>query len=146
MGNTRKKKAREFLPFYFRVCAFSIQRTRLSRSQEQGITLIIILNSFSLEQFSYVLEIKTRERNRNKKRTEIERFDWFIERIHAWLLVGYANARVKKIHARELSEINRYSLTSHYNTIGQSNNAFSILRFSLAGKGRGPVLVFSFIA
>ena len=43
---------------------------------------------FTLEQFSYVLEIKTRERNRNKKRTEIERFDWFIERIRAWLLVG----------------------------------------------------------
>ena len=40
---TRKKKARgklagrvSFLPFYFRVCAFSIQRTRLSRSLEQA--------------------------------------------------------------------------------------------------------------
>ena len=42
----------------------------------------------TLERFSYVLEMKTRERNRNEKRAEIERFDWFIERIHAWLLVG----------------------------------------------------------
>ena len=35
----------------------------------------------SLERFSYDLEMKTREQNRNNKRTEIERFDWFIERI-----------------------------------------------------------------
>ena len=42
--------------------------------------------SFSLERFSYDLEMKTREQNRNNKRTELERFDWFIER--AWLLVG----------------------------------------------------------
>ena len=46
VGKTRKKKAREklagrekgksFLPFYFRVCAFPIQRTRLSRSLQQA--------------------------------------------------------------------------------------------------------------
>ena len=46
-GKTQKKKAREkfagrekgngsFLPCYFRVCAFLIQRTRLSRSLEQA--------------------------------------------------------------------------------------------------------------
>jgi len=34
-----------------------------------------------IERFSHDLEMKTRERNRNNKRTEIERFDWFIERI-----------------------------------------------------------------
>ena len=34
-----------------------------------------------LERFSYDLKIKTRQQNRNNKRTEIERFDWFIERI-----------------------------------------------------------------
>ena len=33
-----------------------------------------------LQRFSYDLGMKTREQNR-KKRTEIERFDWFIERI-----------------------------------------------------------------
>ena len=34
-------------------------------------------------------------------------------------------------------EINRYfALTSNYDTIGQSNHAFSILEFSLAGKRR----------
>ena len=31
-----------------------------------------------IEQFSYDHEMKTREQNRNNKRTEIERFDWFI--------------------------------------------------------------------
>ena len=30
-----------------------------------------------LERFSYDLEMKTREQNRNNRRTEIERFDWF---------------------------------------------------------------------
>ena len=34
-----------------------------------------------MERFSYDLEMKTLEQNRNNKRTEIERFDWFIERI-----------------------------------------------------------------
>ena len=34
-----------------------------------------------LERFSYDLEMKPREQIRNNKRTEIERFDWFIERI-----------------------------------------------------------------
>ena len=40
-------------------------------------------------------------------------------------------------------EINRYfALTSYCNTIGQSNNAFSILGFALAGKRRVHVLIF----
>ena len=44
----------------------------------------------TIERFSYHLEKKTREQNRNNKRTEIERFDWFIERTdkRVWLLIG----------------------------------------------------------
>ena len=34
-----------------------------------------------VERFSYDLEMKKREQNRNNKRTEIELFDSFIERI-----------------------------------------------------------------
>ena len=34
----------------------------------------------AIERFSYDLEMETREQNRNHKRTEIERFDWFIKR------------------------------------------------------------------
>ena len=43
-----------------------------------------------LERFSYDLEMKKREQNRNNKRTEIGRFDVYIEWIEtrAWLLVG----------------------------------------------------------
>ena len=43
-----------------------------------------------LERFSYDLEMKVREQDRNHKRTEIERFDWFIERTdkHVWLFIG----------------------------------------------------------
>ena len=59
-----------------------------------------------LERFSYDLEmiLKTREQNRKNKRTEIQPFDWFIERIQTRVGFGWlANARVKKLHARELS-------------------------------------------
>ena len=38
-----------------------------------------------IERFSFDLETKTREQNRNNKRTEIERFHWLSR---AWLLVG----------------------------------------------------------
>ena len=36
-----------------------------------------------IERFSFDLEMKTCEQNRNNKREEIERFDWFIERIQS---------------------------------------------------------------
>ena len=34
-----------------------------------------------VERFLFDLEMKTREQNWNNKRKEIERFDWFIDRI-----------------------------------------------------------------
>ena len=54
----------------------------LQRPQEKHISMI--------ERFSYDLEMKAREQNRNDKRTEIERFDWFIERTdkRVWLFIG----------------------------------------------------------
>ena len=79
--------------------------------------------SKQLERFSYDLEMITREQKRNNKRTEIERF----------LLVYRTdtNAGWKKFIPENFLEINRYfTLTSYCNTIGQSNNAFSILGFS----------------
>ena len=33
--------------------------------------------------------MKTREQNENNKRTEIERFDWFIERIQTRVAFGW---------------------------------------------------------
>ena len=76
--------------------------------------------------------MKAREQNRNEKRTEIERFDWFIERTvkRAWLFIVKRTLRWKNFMPENFLEINRYfALTSYYNTIGQSNNAFSILGF-----------------
>ena len=45
-----------------------------------------------LERFSYDLEIETPE-NRNNKRTKIERFDWFIERIQKPVAFGWLSER-----------------------------------------------------
>ena len=48
--------------------------------------------------------MQTREQNRNDKRTEIERFDWFVERIQACVAFGWLSERSgEKLHARELS-------------------------------------------
>ena len=79
--------------------------------------------------------MKTREQNKNNKRTEIKRFDWCIERIQTHLAFGWLSERSaeKTSCPKNFLEINRYfALTSYCNTIGQSNNAFSILGFSLA--------------
>ena len=48
--------------------------------------------------------MKTREQMRSNKRTEIERFDWLIERIQTRVAFGWLRERwLKKRHARELS-------------------------------------------
>ena len=61
---------------------------------------------------------------------------WLVQRTFGW----------KNVMPENFVEINRYfTLTSYCNTIGQSNNAFSILGFSLAGKRRVHVLIFSSI-
>ena len=91
-------------------------------------------NCGSLERFSCNLDVKTREQNRNNKRTEIERNEYK----HAWLLVGQAKARVKKLHARELSRnqpILRFDVEQCLLHTG----------FSLAGKRGVHVLIFSSI-
>ena len=59
---------------------------------------------------------------------------WLVKRTLGW----------KDFMPENFLEVNRYfALTSYCNTIGQSNNAFSILGFSLAGKRRVHVLIFS---
>ena len=101
-------------------------------------------HGITLERFSYDLEMKTGEQNRNNKQTEIERFDWSIERIQTRVGFGWLSERSaeKTSCPKNFLEINRYfALTSYCDTIGQSNNAFSILGFSLAGKRRVYVLI-----
>ena len=48
---------------------------------------------FPVERFSYDLETKTREQNRNNKRTEIGRHDWFIERTQTHVAFGCLSER-----------------------------------------------------
>ena len=98
-----------------------------------------------IERFWYDLEMKKREQDRNNKRTEIEWFDWFIERIQTRVAFGWLSERSgEKTSPENFLEIIWYfALTSYCNPIGQSNSAFSILGFSWAGKRRGHVLIFS---
>ena len=56
----------------------------------------VIINNFILERFSYDLEMKTREQNRNNKRTEIGRFDWFFERIQTRVSFVWLSKRSRK--------------------------------------------------
>ena len=47
---------------------------------------------FGVGQFSFDLEMKTKQ-NRNKKRAEIKRFDWFIERIQTLVAFDWLSQR-----------------------------------------------------
>ena len=80
---------------------------------------------------------------------EIERIDWFIEQIQMRVAFGWLreHSAEKNLHDRELAgnQLILCCAMSYCNMIGQSNNALSILGFSLAGKRRGPVLIFSSI-
>ena len=67
-------------------------RVFISRSYDNRSISSII----TVERFSYDLEMKTREQNRNNKRTEIERFDWFIERIQTRVAFGWLSERSRK--------------------------------------------------
>ena len=46
-----------------------------------------------LSRFSYDLEMKTRQQNRNSERTEIERYDLFIKRIQTCVAFGWLSER-----------------------------------------------------
>ena len=53
--------------------------------------------------FVWHLDMKTRKQNGNNKLTEIERFDWLIERTQTRVAFGWLSERSIKLHARELS-------------------------------------------
>ena len=95
--------------------------------------------------------MKTREQYRENKRTEITRFDWFVERGQNMrgLAFGWLSERLaeKTSCPKNFLEINRYfALRSYCYTTGQSNNVLSTYGFSLVGKRRVHVLMFSAIA
>ena len=66
-----------------RVCGIHWEKRRIKHTQMKGKRCNL------LKQFSYDLEMKTREQNRNNKRMETERFDWFIERIETRVAFGW---------------------------------------------------------
>ena len=94
-----------------------------------------------LERFSYDLEMKTREWNRNNKRTEIELFDWFIERIQTRVAFGWLSEcwGEKKLHARELS---RNQSILRFDVIRQHNwpieQSLLHIRVFFGGKTKSP--------
>ena len=66
----------------------------LNSPREGVINMPFCLHRGRIERFSYDLEMKTRAQNRNNKRTEIERFDWFIERIQTRVAFGWLSERL----------------------------------------------------
>ena len=52
-----------------------------------------IMGYSEVERFSYDLEKKKREQNRNNKQTEIERFHWLIERLQTRVGFGWLSER-----------------------------------------------------
>ena len=57
------------------------------------VGVVAVVTVFSVvavvERFSYDLEMKTPGQNRNNKRQQIERFDWFIERTQTRVAFGW---------------------------------------------------------
>ena len=101
-----------------------------------------------LERFSYSWNENPRTKQKNQTngnsaiwlvyRTDLTnaRGFWLVKRTLGW----------KKIMTENFLENNGYfALTSYCNTIGQSNDTFSVIAFSLAEKLRVHVLIFSSI-
>ena len=104
-----------------RICGIHWEKRRIKHTQMKGKQCNL------LEQFSYDLEMKTREQNRNNKR--VETAIWLVQTRVAfgWLS---EHSGEKNFIPKNFLEINRYfALMSYCNTIGQSNYAFSILGF-----------------
>ena len=98
--------------------------------------------SLILQRFSYDLEMKTREQNRNNKRTEIERLDWSIKRIQTRVAFGWLSERSRKKLSRTQPILRVDVILQHDWLIEQ---CLLNIRVSLAGKRRGHVLIFSSI-
>ena len=82
---TAKQVSSLFLVFSW--ATLTRHRTNFRQAEKFDPDTSFTLNR--LERFSYDVEMKTREHNRNNKRTEIERFDWFVERIQTRVAFGW---------------------------------------------------------
>ena len=57
------------------------------------LSSFISVHAKKVERFSYDLETKTLEQNRNNQRTQIERFDWCMGRIQTSVAFGWLRER-----------------------------------------------------
>ena len=71
----------------FCVCVFPLRNRSLILRRSRSVSTMRSLEG--IERFSYDLEMKSCEQNRNNKRREIERFDWFVERIQTRVAFGW---------------------------------------------------------
>ena len=67
----------------------------------------------------FIRDRQTREQNRNNKRTEIERFDWFIERIQTRVAFGWLSERLGE--TTSCPELSRNLLILRFDFILQHN-------------------------
>ena len=58
---------------------------------------------YLIQLFSYDFEVKTREQNRNNKRSKIERFDSLVERIQTRVRFGWLSKRLAEKLSRNQS-------------------------------------------
>ena len=110
------------------------------RSLNRGIVSQLTETLVLLEGFLYDLEIE--QETKQKQQTNRNRVIWLVYWVgtnaHGFWLVK-RTPWWKNFMPENFLEINRYfALISYCNTIGQLNNALSILGFSLAGKKRSP--------
>ena len=107
---------------------------------------VSIMYIIILEPFSYDLGVKTRGQNRNNKRMEIARFDWFIEQIQTRVAFGWFIERSgeKKVHARELSRnqpILRFDVILEHDWLIEQCPLY--IRIFFCGKTKRPSIDFS---
>ena len=111
------------------------------------------LNTFSFDtNFAFSIFVwpwNENTRTKQKQQMNENRAIWLVNRTDTnarGFLSVQRTLGWKNVMPENFLEINRYfTLTSYCNTIGQSNNAYSILGFSLAGRRRVHVLIFSSI-
>ena len=87
--------------------------------------------------------MKTRKQNRNNKRTEIKRFDWFIKQIQTRVAFGWLSERpVEKKLSKNQPILLFDVILQHDWPIEQ---CLLHIRVFFGGKRRGHVLIFSSI-
>ena len=88
--------AKPFLSFWLVLVTNSIMKTPFEVQFTRHWTnfhFFVYRYTACQSRFSYELEMKMREQNRNNKRTEIERFHWFVERIQTRVAYGWLSER-----------------------------------------------------